>query len=490
MVTTFSSAASSASENAQTRSGQSQCGGSAPRCESLEVLSLGITYDRYRQGMLWEALKSGTAFSPIRETNPANVPWSSDDKMGQAAKRAIDAFENAIAATPMYWGMPSMYAGIPLRDDLLQEISGPLMGITGSAEQSGFSWHLFVAADWLLSENPDRLLELAFQFFDRHVDAPLLFVSAVDGPYGHDMNALPGAPRLLRNGKYHVELPDSSVVLVLGRRERVERLREFAWSDRDNDFGQTKIREAYYRLRTKLSNGTGHNMRHLATDEWIAEGVRLAGRDEIRSEWGTARLRKKWSPSPWFPVPWNTNQLSAFDRLPSLGFIHRPVFVEWKDSDGRSVQLAEQRVKLLNDGVEKALRAISSGSTMRFPTRIITANGGNVDRALLLHSVFNASKVNGGPGYETTDNTRFIDTDRRLGDTGAATFFMQSAIGVMGSYREGGVSAAINLRDPNGASILLISPPSDELRAKQQHPAGGDVFRHKVEPAFDPDVYK
>lgn len=490
MTAMLSPSDSFASNRTHSSSSQAHCGGGAPRCETLEVLSLGVTYDRYRQGMLWEALKSGTAFSPLREANTAITPWSSDDKILQSGKRAVDAFENAIAATPMYWGMPSMYAGIPLREELLREIVGPIIGLTGSAEQNGFSWHLFVASDWLLAEGPDQIFELAFQFFDKHADVPLLFISVVDDPYTHDMNSLPGAPRLLRNGRYFLELPDSTVVFALGRRERVEPLREFAWDDRDNDFGQTKIRAAYYDLRTRLSNGRGHNLRHLATDEWIAEAARLAAREDIRSGWGAAGLRKRWKPTPWFPVPWSTNQLSAFDSLPTLGFVHRPVFVEWKDQGGKAVQDADQRAALLRDGFEKAIRGAGSSSDLRYPARIVTANGGRIDRALILHNVLNITRANGGPVYETTDKAKFIDTDRRLGNTGAATFFMQAAIGVMGSYREGGVSAAINMRDPNGASIMLISPPSDELRAKQQHPSGGDVFRHKVEPAFDPDVYK
>lgn len=490
MASAFASSDSFASGEKNSGASQSQCGGAASRCESLEVLSFGVTYDKFRQGMLWNALKQGSAFSPLREPDPSLVPWSRDDKRGQAGKRAVDAFENAVAATPMYWGIPSMYAGIPLREELLNEIIGPLMGLTGGAEHNGYSWHLFVAADWLLAESPDRLFELAFQFFDKHVDAPLLFISAVDGPYDRDMNTMPGEPRMLRDGKYHVQLPDASVVLVLGRRERVERLRSFVWDDKGNDFGQTKIRAAYYGLRKQLANGQGHHRRHLSADEWIAEAARLAVKDEIRSGWGSFSLRRRWTPTPWFPVPWSVEQLRAFDQLPSLGHIHRPVFVEWKDAEGNSVTDAEHRAKLLKAGFETATRAFALDSNARYPTRIITANGGDTDRALLLHSVLNAARESGGPKYEITDKTRFIDTDRRLGDTGAATFFMQTAIGVMGSYREGGVSAAINMRDPNGASIMLISPPSDELRAKQQHPAGGDVFRHKVEPAFDPEVYK
>jgi hypothetical protein len=61
------------------------------------------------------------------------------------------------------------------------------------------------------------------------------------------------------------------------------------------------------------------------------------------------------------------------------------------------------------------------------------------------------------------------------------------ALGVMGSYIEGGTSAAVNLRDPGGASIVFISPPSEASR-KEQH--GMNVFKHNVKPAIDPENYK
>ena len=88
-----------------------------------------------------------------------------------------------------------------------------------------------------------------------------------------------------------------------------------------------------------------------------------------------------------------------------------------------------------------------------------------------------------------TAATREAHADRRFGNTGAATWFVQIAIGVMGSYRDGGVSAAVNLRNPQEASIVLISPPSEEKRRTQKHPHGGDVLRRYVTPAIDPANY-
>jgi len=48
-------------------------------------------------------------------------------------------------------------------------------------------------------------------------------------------------------------------------------------------------------------------------------------------------ILKDWKPTPWFPVPWNREQTQAFDNLPSLGFIHRPVFVKFEDEHGKPV---------------------------------------------------------------------------------------------------------------------------------------------------------
>ncbi|MBC7453979.1 MAG: DUF2875 family protein [Massilia sp.] len=41
----------------------------------------------------------------------------------------------------------------------------------------------------------------------------------------------------------------------------------------------------------------------------------------------------------------------------------------------------------------------------------------------------------------------------------------------MGSFRDGGISAAVNLRNQNKASIILISPPSDTQRKTQKRDA-------------------
>ena len=62
---------------------------------------------------------------------------------------------------------------------------------------------------------------------------------------------------------------------------------------------------------------------------------------------------------------------------------------------------------------------------------------------------------------------------------------MGMAIGVMGSYIDGGVSAAINLRNEREASLIFISPPPPDKLQRQ----GRAVFKNRTTPAIDPANY-
>lgn len=124
------------------------------------------------------------------------------------------------------------------------------------------------------------------------------------------------------------------------------------------------------------------------------------------------------------------------------------------------------------------------------PARVIVATGGKTPQLLEFHALLRKIAEDGGTIFDPSNAKKFIDTDRRLGDTGAATFFMQTAIGILGSYRDGGTSAVFNLRDPKEVSIILTSPPSEEKRKNQQHPIGGDVFQNTTIPLVDPKNYQ
>jgi hypothetical protein len=487
----------------------------------LEVIGMGVTLDKFRQGALWKVLTEGDAHTTIREQDKEKYPWSEMERSGITGGRAGDTLENGAKHTPMYWGVPSFYAACPSLNPAEQgSASDPIGGLAAGARSSGMASHLFATGPWQLAEYPDRLLEQVFAFFDGHPDIPYVVVGADDDMYARDMGRAPGTPRLLKDGHYIPEMPDSSALFVLARRERVDALRPFAWEDPQNDFVQNQLRWMYYDLMQAVAQPrretpahapaeigayAGHDdkyqsvaQRQPTVEEWLEAAAAFAQRPDVRgvglsgafddfNPWAH-RPPREWKPTPWFPIPWNKDQLATFDRLPTLGYIHRPVFVKFTDEDGHALTRREQRQQALRTGWQQALQTLPEAERVNGPVRVITGNGGKVEQTIILHNVLNEYATQGGAEL-TSKPGALIDTDLRLGNTGAATLFVQMGIGVMGSYREGGVSAAINLRDHNEASIVMISPPSDEQRQKQLHSKGGDVFGSHITPAIDPANY-
>ena len=360
-----------------------------------------------------------------------------------------------------------------------------------------------------------------FAFFDANPDVPYIVLNSDDGIDSRDNYRAEGTPARVKNGYYIPEMPDASTLLVLARRERVDVVRPFVWDDPDNQFVQDKFRAMYADLmhtvpfpghtvtRTQAQVGAdasgretlnGYERQPLVS-EWLEGCAAFAQRSEVRgtgpvslvnaitSPWAH-RPPKEWKPTPWFPIPWNKDQLATFDKLPTLGFIHRPTFVTFTDEHGQRITRRGERDKILQAGWQAALLTLPEAQRAKAPALIVAATGDDSGQITLLHSALNAYAAHGGPEIDTGKSDQFIDTDKRLGNTGAATLFMQMAIGVMGSYRDGGVSAAINLRDKDEASIVFISPPSDAQRKSQKHPHGGDVFAHRGTPAIDPANYR
>ena len=140
-------------------------------------------------------------------------------------------------------------------------------------------------------------------------------------------------------------------------------------------------------------------------------------------------------------------------------------------------------------GWQEALRTLPEAERPAAPVRLIAATGGKTEQIVALHKTLLKHAEDGGTELDSGNLAQWIDSDHRLGNTGAATLLVQMAIGVMGSYRNGGVSAAVNLRNPDEASIVLISPPSEEKRAQQNKPHRRDVFAHHSTPAIDPANY-
>jgi hypothetical protein len=224
----------------------------------------------------------------------------------------------------------------------------------------------------------------------------------------------------------------------------------------------------------------------VTTAEWLEYAAKFSKRPDIRGTGEISFLDREfnakhrpprdWKPTPWFPIPWSKLQLQQFDSMATLGFIHRPVFVKTTDEHGKPLSRRDARQKALMEGLQEALRTLPEAERAKGPARVIAATNNHTEQLVALETMLHEYAAHGGPEIDSGKLDQFVNIDRRLGNTGAATLFMEMAIGVMGSYRAGGPSLAVNLRDPHEATFIFITPPSEEKR-KAQQASRGDAFR-------------
>ena len=472
----------------------------------LEVIGLGVSLDKHRQGKLWDALQKGHPFGTIREQDPEKYPWTGSDKLAAEGGADASALENGIRGLPIYWPAPSFFISEPSEDrDWPPSEADPAIGTVAATDSNGLPFTLFVPAGYMLSDHPDRVLEKAFAFFDAHPDVPYLVVAASDGLYFRHLNRPRGSPPLVYNGYYVPSMPASSALFVLARRERVDVLRPFAFEDISiEDFANENrrglARRIYLRfgeISTQLGQAMGNSRldRWPTVPEWLAETARFAKRPDVLGPESVSLLHrgddvvhvpKGYKPTPWFPIPWNKYQLEVFDRLPTLGYLHRPTYIPLTDADGKPLTRRADRTAALVKGWQDALLTLPEAQRKTALKRVISSTGDNTDKLVELTALIDAQAEAGGPELHLDKPNEWINTDARLGNTGSASWFMNMALGVMGSYIDGGVSAAINLRNDREASLIFISPPPPE-KIKAQ---GTAIFKNQVTPAIDPANYR
>ncbi len=474
----------------------------------LEVINLGVTLDKYRQGKLWEALQSGNPYTSLREQDPKKYPWAVNDKRGMSGGRSGDTLENGAAYTVLEWGTPVFNARPPDRSEYANHPLTTNMGFSAGTESNGMIGSLFVAAGARLAERPDRILDDVFDFFDANPDLPYVVLGSDDDMVVREDSLPPGPPLLIKDGYYIPEMPDASALFVLARRERVDPIRPFTYDDIDDyrtpmdvlnrDGIARRLFLGYLDLRRSLPRHDKDTIdRPPTVAEWLDFAARFGVRPDIR---GTGQISfldrefnakhrppRDWKPTPWFPVPWSKTQLAEFDRMATRGFVHRPVFVKTTDEHGKPLARRDARQQALMEGLQEALLTLPEAERARAPARIIVATNNQTAQLVALEGMLHQYAAQGGPEIDSGRLDQFINIDRRLGNTGATTLFMEMAIGVIGSYRAGGPSLAINLRDPHEATFIFVSPPSEEKREAQKH--RGDVFRRVRSPASNLENY-
>jgi hypothetical protein len=167
-----------------------------------------------------------------------------------------------------------------------------------------------------------------------------------------------------------------------------------------------------------------------------------------------------FKPNPWTPIRWTDWQLKQYDDAPLLGYLHRPVEVSFADEQGAPLKRLA-RVAKLKEGWTQAMATLPEGQA---PTRVFFDPGSSSDSWIALTQALHGNEQN----LDLDDPEEGFNTAQRVGDTGTASPWVQIGLAVMRGYAKGGTTATVNLRNPNHASIVMVSPPDDTYR--QKHP--------------------
>lgn len=285
-----------------------------------------------------------------------------------------------------------------------------------------------------LNDEADTLWQTIFATFSEHGDLPAVGVAAKDGVLqragSHYKSDKPLFGKMLEqtfHPKQSRTLSDNWTFITLVRRGRVDWLRQYAPLVNDT---------------MNIMNHNGHFSRN----------------------WSESAGWKKVPPQPFVPtpfvaVPWTKFQIDQFDHLENLGTLHRPQVVSYMDDHGKPVSAVERTSRMA-----AALRAALAPIDGKLPARILYDYGSvwdertNASRFIPLVQSIHALD----PEFDILSPNRGFDLARILGDTGAGSPFVAVALASMAGRQSGGATLVANLRRNDGATLLLVTPPTAE----------------------------
>jgi len=182
--------------------------------------------------------------------------------------------------------------------------------------------------------------------------------------------------------------------------------------------------------------------------------------DNLRPFWEQQGGRPvAFKPSRFVKRPWCKEQLAQFDMLPILARLHRPQTAQFM-KDGKPLGPKARNQAFLG-AWEKALATLPKGQE---PVRVIYDCGpkGDARIALLtlaLHTAGPDLDVSGKDGLNIT---------RRLGDTGANAPYVALALGILATQKQDDITAVVNLRREDRATVMMVSPPTAEEKVPRK----------------------
>ena len=402
---------------------------------TLEVYGLGLSLERFRDDQVWAKIQELPESTCILPEIPKTDPDYNDDRFLINEKRGSDAHVKALSRFVEEWELP--FLGVMATNhgtlkDLVKD--------TVKHNRIRTSPYLRVEVlEQVYDDTPDRVLAQVFKTFDKNPEMPALALYVEDGLvdrttleiYNED-----GPP--IRGARKPGEMTESMVCLVFARRDRVEILRSSATDQTIPKYlipvpGSATYEADLAKEKTAL-NAPAH--------------------DPMRPFWEKPGPTAAFKPNAWVRRPWCKEQLAQFDMLKLLGRVHRPQLVSYVQNGKPLPPKAQQ--KAFAEAWKAALDSLPQGQA---PVRVIFDHGKSSEGQRIIPLTLAIRDQ--GPDLDLYGRNG-VNLTTRVGDTGASSAFVALALGITASRKDGGPTACVNLRRKDGASILMVTPPTPE----------------------------
>ena len=374
---------------------------------TLEILSLGLAVEYLRHAQIWEEIQSQERNALILSPDPEDYPSAREDKEKSQRERETEVMEHVLDWLTEEWAIPTFLAGPTLHNPRMMALfESNLMEALGHGALQGRALKVVEA---LHDEASDQLLQKVFDFMDRHPEVPAVLLVAEDGL------VMRGCLRAEKSSGLVHECPrpqeavtESAVAILLGRRDRADAMRALTRVD-------------------------------------------SAGLDVLKPYWEREppiRSAGVFTASEWLPGPWSKQLLKGFAKLPVIGHLHRPQFAHFQSQGDASI------ANSLTEAWEAALEGLTEGGKHQQ----LFYDCGAVVQGRRLAPLSRAVRSL-DPDFDVFGEG--INLHRCLGNTGAASPFLGLALAAMASHRKRGIGVSVCLRREGGASLAMISPPTE-----------------------------
>ncbi|MDY7578174.1 DUF2875 family protein [Herbaspirillum sp. RTI4] len=427
----------------------------APLIDSLEIVGVGVSLETWRNhpyypdNNLWNAVEQSNGRYIISQ-DPLQYPKDFRALQMMGAKRREDTVEAAMREFMDRYPLPISVVGPwdPEAHDAkgsetVREANADSFVVTKDdahyKERGEFAGLLFQSGQVInsyLHDNPDKLFNTVFKTFDHYGDLPAMGIASKDGMIervAHWYYTDKPTFEKMIDPAYHPKqsriYSDSMTFLTLVRRGRIDWLRSFAPLVKD-----TMVLKIFSKGDTPARN-------------WSE----FAG-------WKRPPPQP-FVPTPYIATPWTEFQIDQFDHLENRGTLHRPQVISYLDEHRKPVKAAERQSR-----TEAALRAALAPLGGKMPARIFYDYGSVwEDRTSYTRYLpFVQSVHNIDEEFDLFDRKKSFDLAQILGDTGAGSPFVAVALASMAAMQSGGATLIANLRRNDGATFILVTPPSAE----------------------------